>query len=485
VSVVFGVDSSTQSCKVVARDVETGAVVRQASVPHPPGTEVDPAAWEAALTAALDAAGGLADDVVALGIAAQQHGMVALDDAGEVVRPALLWNDTRSAAAAADLVAELGAETWATATGSVPVASLTVTKLRWLAEHEPGNASRVAAVCLPHDWLTARLLGGGDGRARPDALTTDRGDASGTGYWSPADDRYRLDLLERALGRTVQLPTVLAPWAVAGECRPGLAVSAGTGDNMGAALGLGAGPGDVVVSIGTSGVVSVVSDTPTSDATGTVAGFADATGRFLPLACTLNGAPVLAQVASLLGVDLERLSELALAAPPGAEGLVLVPYFEGERTPNLPDARGELVGLSLANTTPANLARAAVEGILCGLADGVDALVANGADVRRVVLVGGAARSPAVQQVAATVFDADVVVPEPGEYVALGAAWQAACAAAGGEPPGWPAPAGTAAPVPGDMVPAVRDRYREAAERAAAAATAGDRAGPTAVSGRP
>ncbi len=460
-SLVTGIDSSTQSCKVVVCDSESGRVVRRASAPHPEGTEVDPRAWEAALDQALGEAGGLDDDVVALGVAAQQHGLVALDEDGAVVRSALLWNDTRSAGAAADLVAEVGAETWARLTGSVPVASFTVTKLRWLAEAEPEVAARVAAVCLPHDWLTWRLTGA----SSLTSLVTDRGDASGTGYWSPLGGAYRLDLLEQAFGRVLEVPEVLAPFALAGEARPGVAVSAGTGDNMGAALGLGAGPGDVIVSIGTSGVVSAVSATPAADPSGTVAGFADGTGAFLPLACTLNGAPVLASVASLLGCDLARLSDLALAAPPGAEGLVVVPYFSGERTPNLPEARGELVGMSLANTTPQNLARAVIEGLLCGLADGVDALAAQGVEVGRILLTGGGAQSPAVQEIAGRVFGVDVEVPAPGEHVALGAAWQAAVAH-GGHRPDWAR--STAARIPGRPVAEVRARYREAATRVAA-----------------
>lgn len=462
---VVGVDSSTQSCKVVVRSLVDGSVVRRGSAPHPPGTEVDPEAWWSALTAALAEADGIGDDVVAIAVGAQQHGMVVLDDTGSVVRPALLWNDTRSARAAADLVDELGAPAWADATGSVPVASFTVTKLRWLAEHEPEAAERVAAVCLPHDWLTARLRGS----TAVDALATDRGDASGTGYWSPREGSYRRDLLERAFGRDLVVPEVLDPWAVAGEHRPELAVAAGTGDNMGAALGLGAGPGDVVISIGTSGVVAAVAQAPTADATGAVAGFADATGRYLPLACTLNGAPVFDALATLLGTDLDGLATLACSAEPGAGGLVLVPYFAGERTPNLPDAHAELVGMTLGNTTPANLARAAVEGVLCGLADGLDALVAHGVEVRRVLLLGGAARSAAVQQVAATVFDAEVFAPAPDEHVALGAAAQAARAIRGGTDPGWEPLAVT--PCPGTPVPDVRARYRAAAERVAASAS--------------
>ena len=200
----------------------------------------------------------------------------------------------------------------------------------------------------------------------------------------------------------------------------------GCGDNAGAALGLGAVPGDVVVSLGTSGVVTAVSLVPAADATGAVAGFADATGHFLPLVATLNAAQVLDVTARLLGVDHAGLSDLALSAPPGAGGVVLVPYLQGERTPDRPDATGSFLGLTLTGTTPANLARAAVEGLWCGLADGLAALRAQGAEVDRVLLVGGAAASPAVRQIGAEVLGVPIDVPPAEEYVALGAARQAA-----------------------------------------------------------
>ena len=371
---VAGVDSSTQACKVVVRDAATGALVREGRAPHPDGTEVDPAAWWSALQDAASAAGGL-DDVAAVSVGGQQHGMVCLDAAGQVVRPALLWNDTRSAAAAHDLVAELGGGAgWAEAVGVVPVASITVAKLRWFAEHEPDLAARAAAVCLPHDWLTWRL----SGAAGLTALCTDRSDASGTGYWSAAAEAYRPDLLERGFGRALQVPEVLGPHDAAGWHGRAM-LGPGAGDNAAAALGVGAGLGDVVVSIGTSGVVSAVADVPARDPSGIVAGFADAAGGHLPLVCTLNASRVLDATARLLGTDHDGLSQLALSAPAGADGLVLVPYLEGERTPDRPDATGALHGLTLTSTTPAHLARAAVEGLLCGLADGLDALVEQGA----------------------------------------------------------------------------------------------------------
>ena len=459
---VAGVDSSTQATKVVVCDAGTGEIVREGRASHPDGTEVDPAAWWAAYEEATSA--GLLDDVRAIAVAGQQHGMVALDEDGAVVRKALLWNDTRSAGAAAELVQELGGpQAWADAVGTVPLASITVAKLRWFSEHEPDLADRTQEVVLPHDWLTAQILGSGSTAGV--RLVTDRGDASGTGYWAPSSGAYRTDLLARAFGRELGLPVVLGPHEAAGTTVSGMLVGPGTGDNMGAALGLGLGPGDIVVSLGTSGTVFGVAEAPTADPTGFVAGFADATGRFLPLVCTLNAARVLTSAATVLGTDHAGLDELALSAKPGAGGLTLLPYLDGERTPDLPDATGTLGGLTRANLTPANVARAAVEGMLCGLADGLDALRDNGVPVHRVLLIGGGARSTAVQAVASGIFGAPVSVPSPGEYVALGAARQAAWVLGRSrghgaeEPPGWAIGAQEVPDPGGDWAAEVRGAY--------------------------
>lgn len=436
---VAGIDSSTQSCKVVIRDADTGVLVRQGRAPHPEGTEVHPDHWWTALQKAVADAGGL-DDVSAVSVGGQQHGMVCLDGDGAVVRPALLWNDTRSAAAAAELIDSAGggdpaagAQYWARTTGTVPVASLTLTKLQWLARNEPENAAKVAAVCLPHDWLTWRLAGFGPGSGRKglEALATDRSDASGTGYYSTADGQYLPDVLAASLGHVPVLPRVLGPMESAGRTPAGSLLAAGAGDNAAAALGAGAELGDVVMSLGTSGTVFAVSETPAADASGLVAGFADAAGHFLPLVCTLNATRIFDATAALLDVDLAEFNRLALSAAPGAGGLILVPYFDGERTPNLPDATGSLHGITRANYTPANLARAAVEGVVCSLADGLAALQHQGVSARRILLVGGGAQSEAVQEVAARLLGTGVTVPQPGEYVADGAARQAAAAFTG------------------------------------------------------
>ena len=451
-TLVAGIDSSTQSCKILIVDAATGATVRSGRASHPNGTEVDPEAWWDALQSAIAAAGGL-DDVSAISVGGQQHGMVVLDEGGRVIRPALLWNDTRSAQAAADLAREL--PDLVTRTGLVPVASFTSTKLRWLRDAEPENAARVAAVALPHDWLTWRLLGFGPANPQLDQLTTDRSDASGTGYFNSITNEYDRDALIAALGHDAILPRVLGPSESPGTIGS-LTFGPGAGDNAGAALGLGAVDGDVVVSIGTSGTVYAVTSTPAADASGTVAGFADASGLFLPLVATMNAARVLDSTAALLGVDYDTLGALALEAEPGAHGLVLQPYFEGERTPNLPDATATLFGMTLASTTRPNLARAAIEGLLCGLATGLDALRGQGVDAQRILLVGGAAQNPAVSAIAAQVFDVPVVVPIPGEYVALGAAAQAAWVLSG-ERPDWPLDVSAEPAV--DYRPIIREQY--------------------------
>ncbi|GAA5062090.1 xylulokinase [Nocardia callitridis] len=457
---VAGVDSSTQSCKVVVCDAETGEIRHQATAPHPDGTEVSPRAWWDALR---QAGSGVLDQVDAIAVAGQQHGMVALDAEGRTVRDALLWNDTRSADAASQLITELGGpDEWARAIGSVPVPSFTVTKLRWLADHEPDAADRTARIVLPHDYLTWRLRGG----RVTDAPTTDRGDASGTGYFSPAESTYREDLLALALrGRTPDLPRVLDPAEPAGRTEDGVLIAAGTGDNAGAALGLDLREGDVVVSLGTSGAVFARGAAPTADATGMVAGFADATGAYLPLVCTLNAARVLSYTARLLGVELDALETLAAQARPGADDVVLLPYVAGERTPNLPKASGSLHGLRAGNMRPANIARAAYEGMLCNLAEALGHLTAAGVALRRVLLIGGAARSPLVAEIAAQIFAVPVTVPEPLEYVALGAARQAAWARSGGAaPPNWAARTAARVPAPDDESAGadIRARYRDA-----------------------
>lgn len=444
-TLVAGVDSSTQSVKIVVCDARTGKVQRTSRASHPEGTEVPAQAWWDAFTRAA-AGPGLFDGVEAIAIGGQQHGMVTLDEAGEPVRDALLWNDNRSARDAADLVAELGGpQAWADATGTVPVASMTVSKVRWLARCEPDLAARTHQVLLPHDYLTWRL---GERTFEP---VTDRGDASGTCYFDAVANRYRHDLVRLALGRDLVLPRVASPAEVIGHTPTGIAIAAGTGDNMAAGLGLGLTSGSAVVSLGTSGTAFTRSDAPTHEPTGTVAGFADATGAFLPLVCTLNGARNLVATAEVLGVGLDELARLALTAPAGSQGLGFMPFLEGERTPALPEATGELTGMTLSNLKPANLARAAIEGVLSSLAYGVQVLRQQTGEISAITLTGGAAQSEAVRRIAPAVFGLPVVVTEAFESVAMGAARQAAWALTG-ELPTWEVPvAGRYDPTPADV----------------------------------
>ncbi|MBM9509670.1 FGGY family carbohydrate kinase [Actinacidiphila acididurans] len=421
---VAGIDSSTTGTTIVVCDSDTGAVLKQGHAPHPleegeKPTELDPQAWLLSLGEA--AKGGVLEGVQAIGISGQQQGLLALDAGGVTVRPALLRGDRRAQVQAADLVEELGgAAGWTEAVGTVPQAAHPVAKLRWLAQHEPAAAKRVAHVLLPHDWLVWQLLG------QPARRTTDRGDASGTGYWSAATGEYRTDLVERALGHTVYVPDVIAPAEPAGQTPEGLLISAGTGDTMAAALGLGLAPGDAVVSLGAGGTVFAVHHEALKDPTGTVTSYADATGRHLPLVQVRNAVRTLRGAAELLSTDLPGLSELALRSTPGAYGLVLLPYLEGERTPDLPHTAGTLAGLRRESMKPEHLARAAFEGMLCALADALDVLRNKGVAVRRVFLLGAAAELPAVQAIAPALFGALVVVPPAAEYAALGAARQAA-----------------------------------------------------------
>ncbi|MGX5359931.1 xylulokinase [Kocuria sp. KH4] len=454
---VLGIDSSTQSTKALLVDADTGEVLGQRRAPHPAGTEVDPRAWLAALD---DAAGPFLDEAAAVAVGGQQHGMVALDAHDAVVRDALLWNDTRSAPQARELVEEMGGPAaCAEELGSVLVASMTSTKLRWMAEHEPEHAARTHRVLLPHDYLSWHL------NAEKSSFFTDRGDASGTGYYSTRTEGWSHDLAHRALGHDVALPDLAPhPRAVLGRTPGGAQLAAGTGDNMAAALGVTLGPGDVSLSVGTSGVAAMVSETRTADPTGLVTGFADATGRYLPMATTLNAARILEFGARVLGVDHAGLSALALAARPGAGGTTLLPYLDGERTPNRPEARATLHGMSSA-TSREDVARACVEGLLCSLADGVDALErATGVPARRIVLIGGGAQSEAVRRLAPAVLGRPVLVPAPGEYVALGAARQAAWALSGAEePPAWALPG--MQELTADPTPQVLEAYRTLRDR--------------------
>lgn len=441
---VLGVDSSTQSTKVEVRDADTGALVATGRSPHPvttpPQSEQSPSTWWTALLEAIRQTGQR--EIAAISVAGQQHGMVVTDEAGAVLRPAKLWNDTESAPEAAQLVKQFGADRWASSVGVVPVAAITITKLAWLSRHERHVFDRIGRVMLPHDWLTFRLTG---------RVVTDRGDASGTGYWSPQHGQWRPDILRRLdasvgeSGWLERLPKVLGPseradWLAAPvhelvglRGRP--IVAAGTGDNMAASLGIGLRPKQTCISLGTSGTAFTVAEEPTADSTGAVAGFADATGRFLPLVCTNNATKVTATVSRLLGVDERALGDLALSEEPGAGGVVVLPYLDGERTPDRPTATGEIRGIR-SDATRQQLARAAFEGVICSLLDGVDALSAAGVPLSNtpIRLVGGGSRSKAYRQILADLAERPVLTVDGEEHVAKGACVQATAALAGVNP---------------------------------------------------
>ncbi|MBJ6627472.1 xylulokinase [Streptomyces griseoincarnatus] len=427
---VVGVDTSTQSTKALVVDVATGRVVASGQAPHTvtsgTGRESDPRQWWDALTEALRQCGEAAHEAAAVSIGGQQHGLVTLDEHGEPVRPALLWNDVRSAPQASRLVEELGgAKAWADRTGSLPTASFTVTKWAWLAEHEPDAVRATKAVRLPHDYLTERLTGQG---------TTDRGDASGTGWWASATEAYDEEILAHVGLDPALLPRVVRSGEVAGTVRDGhdlpfskgTLVACGTGDNAAAALGLGVRPGTPVMSLGTSGTVYAVSEHRPADPTGTVAGFADARGDWLPLACTLNCTLAVDRVATLLGLDRE-------AVEPG-RGVTLLPFLDGERTPNLPHSSGLLHGLR-HDTTGGQLLQAAYDGAVYSLLAALDLVLDEDADPSTpLLLIGGGARGNAWQQTVRRLSGRPVQVPEAKELVALGAAAQAAGLLTGEDP---------------------------------------------------
>jgi xylulokinase len=343
-----------------------------------------------------------------------------------------------------DLNNELGRDEWIRRTGLPLTLSDTVTKIRWLRDVNPDAARKTAAVAVVHDWLTWRLMGYGPGTGNIDKLTTDRSEASGTAYWSGETGEYTMDLFEHAFGKSAFLPRVLDPLDTAGLTGAGLAgipagipIGVGSGDNAAASLALGLAEGDAVLSLGTSGVVYTRSAKPVHDFAGYVCSYADATGDHLPLVATLNAARNLDLGAALLGCTHAELSELALQATPGSEGLTLLPYFEGERTPDLPHERGSLHRASLTNFTRPNFARAVIEGTLASQVAMLDALRDCGVVPSRLLLIGGGAQSPAVQQILTQMVPMPVAVPEPDEYVTKGAAMQAASTLTG-EFPSWP-----------------------------------------------
>ncbi|XBS71260.1 xylulokinase [Acerihabitans sp. KWT182] len=430
--IVAGIDSSTQSCTVLLRSLTDGAVIAQARAPHPPTTppcsEQDPEAWWQALREALGELSAYWPRIAALSVGGQGHGLVILDENDRPLRPAKLWNDTESAPQARWLSQQLLPQEWAAATGSVPGPAMTIAKLAWTERHHPGLLARSRRIMLPFDYLVYRLCG---------RCVTERGGASGTGYFNPFDNSWQprlAGLVNADIDWLARWPEIVASHAPAGEVTaaaglPGLTgalVGVGTGDNMSAALGMDVQPGDLVLSLGTSGTLYGITPLGIIDPTGTLNGYADNAGRYMPMVTTLNAAKVSDTFRRLLQVDTAEFDALALSGEPGAGGLMLLPYLDGERTPNLPDAHGRLDGLR-TTTTAAHVARAAVEGVLCGLLAGREALLHYGFTMSgRLLLTGGAARSEAYRQILADLAGQAVWVSPVAETAAAGAAVQAA-----------------------------------------------------------
>ncbi len=433
---VAGIDSSTQSTKAVVIDAETGVEVATGRAVHEVtgyagARESDPNMWWSALTHAL-AETGCAADIRAISVAAQQHGLVVVDDDGRALRRAILWNDTRSAEDSEQLIDSLGGrERWAAVACSVPVSAFTVSSWAWLRRSEPEVASQVRGIRLPHDYLTERLTG---------IAVTDRGDASGTGWWSPASGRYEAEVLEldEVQLDEAMLPRVLAPDEQAGVVASaaaketglteGTPVGPGTGDNMAAALGMGLRVGDVGMSLGTSGTVFGISEKPSADATGVIAGFADADGSYLPLACTLNCTQAVDRFAELLGLDRDEVAD--------ETDVIVLPFLDGERTPDLPHSAGTILGLR-HGTSREQILLAAYRGAVASLLEAVERMATSGAPVTdgsRIVLVGGGAQGATWQRVVCELSGRPVSVPTPSEFVARGAATQAAAILEGGMP---------------------------------------------------
>jgi len=436
-----GIDSGTQGSKVLIIERPKRAIAAEAYATHEliednrGKREQEPAWWIAAISAAMAAAfekGKLnPQEVRAIGVSGQQHGFVPLDKTGKVIRPAKLWCDTATAAEANAMTARLGGEEKVVdLIGNAIAVGFTASKIEWLKKHEPANYAKLATILLPHDyinfWLTSERK-------------TEFGDASGTAYFDVRRRKWSDEVL-RAIdgsGRLTEcLPAFVQADKPVGKVRPEIAkqfgldgavlVSSGGGDNMMAAIGTGnVAAGVVTASLGTSGTIYCFADQPVVDPQGELAAFCSSDGHWLPLVCTMNVTVSTELTRSLLNMDIHALNKNVEKAAAGAEGLLLLPYFNGERTPALPNARATLFGMSSTNYTPENLCRAAMEGATFGLRYGLDVLKRNGITPNEIRLVGGGAKSKIWRQMVADIFNCPVICPITQEAGALGAALQA------------------------------------------------------------
>lgn len=443
-TLILGIDSGTQSTKALAVEARTGRVVGEGSAPHtliaglPPGAkEQHPHTWrdamvravKAALKAALKEAGARAGEVTAIGVSGQQHGFVPLDKAGEVIRPAKLWCDTTTAAECAEITQALGGpEATIRALGNAVLPGFTAGKVLWLKKHEPRNFRRLATVLLPHDYLNYWLTG---------VRTMEYGDASGTALMDVRRRQWSAEAISAIdPGLAAALPPLTSSDQPVGHLtadaarvlglNPGVLVSAGGGDNMMGAIGTGnTREGVVTASFGTSGTIYACAEKPVVDDRGEIAAFCDSTNRWLPLLCTMNVTVATEMVRDDFGLDHAAFERTAARVPVGSDGLLLLPYLEGERTPNVPDGTGVFFGVRPATFTAAHFARAAMEGVTLGMNHGLQRLAELGVQATQVRATGGGARSRLWRQIMADVFNAEVVTLHVGEGAAFGAALQA------------------------------------------------------------
>jgi xylulokinase len=439
-TLILGIDSGTQSTKVLAVDARDGKVVGTGTQAYdlipdlPPGAkEQHPHTWRdatgAAIRQALRQAKALAAEVQAIGVSGQQHGFVPLDKNGEVIRPAKLWCDTSTAAECDQIMDKLGGlKKTIQALGNAVLPGFTASKILWLKKQEPKNFARLATVLLPHDYLNFWLTG---------EKVMEYGDASGTALLDVRKRKWAgpvLDAIDPALAE--KLPPLISSDKPAGrlqaaaarqlDLNPGVLVSAGGGDNMMGAIGTGnTRQGIVTASFGTSGTIYACAEKPVVDARGEIAAFCDSTNRWLPLLCTMNVTVATEMVRGDFGWTHERYAAESARIPVGSHGLLLLPYFEGERTPNVPDGTGVWFGVNQKTFEAGHFARAAMEAVTLGMNYGLRRLAQLGVRPTQIRATGGGAKSRTWRQIMADVFDAEVVTLKVGEGAAYGAALQA------------------------------------------------------------
>ncbi|VVP92735.1 Xylulose kinase [Pseudomonas fluorescens] len=438
----LGIDCGTQGTKALILDAHSGEVLGQGAAAHSlisganGRREQDPAQWREAFTCAtrqaLIAAGVDGQDILGIGVSGQQHGLVLLDDQGQVLRAAKLWCDTESTAQNDRLLTHLGGEKGSLERLGVVIApGYTVSKLLWTKEQHPQIFSRIARILLPHDYLNFWLTG---------RSCSEYGDASGTGYFNVRTRQWDLQLLRDidSSGRLqAALPELIDAHQAVGTLLPDIAehlglnprawVSSGGGDNMMGAIGTGnIKPGAITMSLGSSGTVYAYADQPNVSPDASVATFCSSSGGWLPLICTMNLTNATGVIRELFELDIARFNELVAQAPIGAEGVCMLPFLNGERVPALPHATGSLLGLTMTNLTQANLCRAVVEGTTFGLRYGLDLLRRNGLQSRSIRLIGGGSKSPVWRQMVADIMNTPVICTGHSEAAALGAAIQAA-----------------------------------------------------------